>query len=156
MKTSILLSAKVDTTVKNNPIQAASFYFRKPRKKCPFFTYPEVAQKRTVRPSITVRQNNVLVRKLDLPQKPRLAPLFLVAKNLLESLPLLMTQSSVWQLVVFTRNEALLTTQRRRKIFGTETTKAVIKRFVRLDHFMTLLLLKQYYQTEKRIFYNWQ
>ena len=154
---SILQSDKVDTTVNNNPIQAASFYFRKPHKKCPFFTYPEVALKRAVRPpfTIAVRQNNVLVRKLDLPQKPRLAPLFLVAKNLLESLLLLMTQSSVWQLVVFTRNEALLTTQRRRKIFGTETTKAVIKRFVRLDHFMTLLLLKQYYQTEKRIFYNW-
>ena len=36
--------------------------------------------------------------------------------------------------VFFTRNGP-----HRRRIFGTEPTKAVIKRFVRLDHFMTVV-----------------
>ena len=95
-------------------------------------------------------------------QNPRLAPLFPVAKNL--SGELLMTQSvsrTVWTkkssivpenqfaasvhililvrsgyifVVFFTRNGP-----HRRRIFGTEPTKAVIKRFVRLDHFMTVV-----------------
>ena len=47
---------------------------------------------------------------------------------------ILLVRSGYIFVVFFTRNGP-----HRRRIFGTEPTKAVIKRFVRLDHFMTVV-----------------